>query len=129
MPADRFDHLFVEPSSFEDAVTFYRDGLGWTETFSWGNPGEPRGIGLSGGSVSIVIAEDHPAADRSKSHGINGHQPTVHLRVDDLDARYSELSAKGLALFPPEHTHWGTRWFVVRDPDGNLIAYEEEGTG
>jgi uncharacterized glyoxalase superfamily protein PhnB len=25
----------------------------------------------------------------------------------------------------PEATHWGTRWFVVKDPDGNLIAFEE----
>ena len=22
---------------------------------------------------------------------------------------------------------WGTRWFVVRDPDGNLIAFEQRG--
>jgi hypothetical protein len=28
----------------------------------------------------------------------------------------------------PEATHWGTRWFVVRDPDGNLIAYEQRGS-
>jgi uncharacterized glyoxalase superfamily protein PhnB len=26
---------------------------------------------------------------------------------------------------PPGPTHWGTRWFVVRDPDGNTIAFEE----
>ena len=24
-----------------------------------------------------------------------------------------------------EPTHWGTRWFVVKDPDGNLIAFEQ----
>jgi hypothetical protein len=24
-----------------------------------------------------------------------------------------------------EATHWGTRWFVVRDPDGNLVAFEQ----
>jgi uncharacterized glyoxalase superfamily protein PhnB len=123
--ADRFDHLFVEPSSFEAAVAFYRDGLGWSERFSWGDAGEPRGVGLSGGEISIVIAENHPAEDKSKSHGINGTRPTIHVRVDDLDSRYAELAAKGLALFAPEPTHWGTRWFVVRDPDGNLIAFEQ----
>lgn len=124
MAADRFDHLFVEPGSFDAAVAFYRHGLGWSVLFSWGGEGEPRGVSLSGGGVSIVLAEPHPAADRSKSHGIEGHRPTVHLTVDDLDARYAELAAKGLPLFAPETTHWGTRWFVVRDPDGNLIAYE-----
>lgn len=125
MPADCFDHVFVEPASFDAAVAFYRDALGWTEVFSWGAAGEPRGIGLSGGGVSIVLAERHPAEDHSKSHGIHGTRPTLHLRVDDLEARHRELAAQGVVLFPPETTHWGTRWFVVRDPDGNLIAYEQ----
>ena len=126
MPSERFDHLFIEPSSFEATVAFYKRQLGWSEVFSWGAPGQPRGVGLSGGSVSVVIAERHAATDHSKSHGINGHRPTVHLKVKDLDARYAELVATGLPLFPPEQTHWGTRWFVVADPDGNLIAYEQE---
>jgi GNAT superfamily N-acetyltransferase/uncharacterized glyoxalase superfamily protein PhnB len=123
--ADRFDHLFVEPASFDAAVVFYRDGLGWAERFAWGAPGQPRGIALDGGGVSIVLAERHVADDHSKSHGINGVRPTVHVAVDDLDARHAELAAKGLALFAPETTHWGVRWFVVRDPDGNLIAFEQ----
>jgi uncharacterized glyoxalase superfamily protein PhnB len=125
VPADRFDHVFVEPSSFDATVSFYRDGLGWQQQFAWGQPGEPRGTGLSGGGVSIVIAERHPAQDHSKSHGINGTRPTLHLRVEDLDTRYEELAKRGLPLFAPEQTHWGTRWFVLRDPDGNLIAYEQ----
>jgi len=126
MPSERFDHLFIEPSSYEATVAFYKEKLGWSELFSWGAPGEPRGVGLSGGGVSVVIAERHATDDHSKSHGINGHRPTVHLKVEDLDARYAELQASGLPLFSPEVTHWGTRWFVVADPDGNLIAYEQE---
>jgi len=126
MATDRFDHIFIEPGVFDDAVSFYRDSLGWSEEFSWGQPGEPRGIGLSGGGIRIVLAEPHPAQDHSKTRGFNGHHPTIHIVVDDLDARYAELANKDLALFPPEPTHWGTRWFVVRDPDGNVIAYEEK---
>ena len=125
MAADHFDHLFIEPSSFDAAVAFYRDALGWEEQFSWGTAPEPRGIGLTGGGVKVVLAERHPAVDHSKSHGINGTRPTLHLIVENLDARYEELSQKGLPLFPPETTHWGTKWFVVKDPDGNLIAYEQ----
>jgi uncharacterized glyoxalase superfamily protein PhnB len=124
MSADRFDHAFVEPASFDASVAFYRDALGWTERFAWGSASEPRGICLaSGAGMTIVLAERHPAADHSKSHGINGTRPTLHLAVDDLDARYAQLAA--MALFAPEATHWGTRWFVVRDPDGNLIALEQ----
>lgn len=122
---ERFDHLFIEPSSFDATVAFYRDGLGWATRFAWGGDGQPRGIALAAAGIGVVIAERHPAEDHSKSHGIQGHRPTVHVMVDDLDARHAELAERGLPLFPPEATHWGTRWFVVSDPDGNLIAYEQ----
>jgi uncharacterized glyoxalase superfamily protein PhnB len=79
----------------------------------------------SAGNATIVLAEPHSATDRSKSHGINGTRPTLHLIVDDIEARHAELAATGVALFAPEATHWGTRWFVARDPDGNLIAFEQ----
>jgi uncharacterized glyoxalase superfamily protein PhnB len=129
VPSDRFDHIFIEPSSFDASLAFYRDGLGWSAIFSWGKDGEPRGACLGSGAMQVVLAERHPADDRSKSHGINGTRPTMHLRVDDLDSRYDELNRKGLALFAPEATHWGTRWFVARDPDGNLFAFERQVAG
>jgi hypothetical protein len=39
--------------------------------------------------------------------------------------RSTPRSTSTAALFAPEATHWGTRWFVARDPDGNLIAFEQ----
>jgi catechol 2,3-dioxygenase-like lactoylglutathione lyase family enzyme len=124
MSGDRFDHLFVQPSSFDASVAFYRDALGWKVAFAYGGKGEPRLACLSSEAVSVVLAEPHPAEDKSKTHGINGTRPTLHLCVDDVDERYRALA--GIALFAPERTHWGTRWFVARDPDGNLIAFEQK---
>lgn len=44
MPADRLDHLFIAPRSFEAALAFYRDTLGWAVRHAWGSAeGEPRG--------------------------------------------------------------------------------------
>lgn len=123
---DRFDHLFIQPSSFDASLAFYRDALGWPVQFAWGGPGEPRGACLGSGAMTVVIAEDHPSDDKSKSHGINGVRPTVHLAVDDIHARHAEVSRSGHSLFAPQPTHWGTLWFVARDPDGNLIAFEQK---
>lgn len=123
---DRFDHIFVQPTSFDASLAFYRDALGWKLAYSWGGKGEPRGACLSSEAMSIVLAEPHPAQDKSKTHGINGTRPTLHLRVEDVERRYAELSESKAALFAPEPTHWGTRWFVARDPDGNLIAFEQK---
>jgi uncharacterized glyoxalase superfamily protein PhnB len=123
---DRFDHLFVQPGSFEASLAFYRDTLGWAVEYAWGGAGQPRGASLRSGAMRIVIAEDHPTDDHAKSHGIRGRQPTVHLQVDDVAARYAAIGASGRALFAPERTHWGTLWFVAEDPDGNLIAFEQK---
>lgn len=125
MNTDRFDHVFIQPSSFDASLRFYQEALGWSVKFSWGDAATPRGACLSSGAMTIVLAEDHPADDNSKSHGINGTRPTIHLMVEDIEARYAEVSTSGHALFPPEATHWGTRWFVARDPDGILIAFEQ----
>lgn len=130
MSPERFDHVFVEPASFDASIASYRDAPGWSLRSSRGGAGEPRGAALaSDGGMTIVLAERDPAADRSKTQGIHGTRPTLHLRVDDIDARHAELAAKGAALFAPEATHWGTRWFVARDPDGNLIAFDQSLTG
>lgn len=125
MSVDRFDHIFIQPASFEKSLSFYRDCLGWSVKFAWGHEGVPRGACLTSGQMTVVIAEDHPAEDNSKTHGINGTRPTIHLAVENVDARYEELAKTGRALFPPQATHWGTRWFVAADPDGNLIAFEQ----
>jgi catechol 2,3-dioxygenase-like lactoylglutathione lyase family enzyme len=125
MANDRFNHLFIAPSDFDRAVTFYRESLGWHSVAAWGGDGQPRGVVLNGGAVEIVLAERHDTDDHSWSHGMNGHRPTLHLAVDDLDERFLELSPAAEVVVRPEATHWGTRWFVLSDPDGNLIAYEQ----
>jgi uncharacterized glyoxalase superfamily protein PhnB len=130
-PNDRFDHVFVAPADYSAALVFYRDTLGWQVDFAWGGDGEPpqpRGCQLSAagdGAMRIVIAEQHAADDHSWTGGINGRRPTLHLRVDDLDARFAAIADASIVVVKPEATHWGTRWFVVKDPDDNLIAYEQ----
>ena len=91
MAADRFDHLFIAPSDFDRTLAFYRDTLGWRVAAHWGGGGAPRGAQLDGGGTRLVIAEPHDAADRSWTHGIHGARPTLHLAVDDVDARYAAL--------------------------------------
>ncbi|HSN20098.1 MAG TPA: VOC family protein [Usitatibacter sp.] len=112
---DRFHHLFIAPRDFEKSLAFYRDKLGWSVTRKWGGNGSGRGVVLSGGGVELVLAE--------KQGG--DAKPTMHLDVHDLDARFKELPKGANVVTKPEPTPWGTRWFVVKDPDGNLIAFEE----
>ena len=125
MPQDTFSHLFIAPSDFDRTVAFYRDGLGWRTVAAWGGDGEPRGLILNGGTVEVVLAERHPSEDHSWSHGVNGQRPTLHLKVENLETRFAEIATTTEVVVRPEATHWGTRWFVVADPEGNLIAFEQ----
>ncbi len=121
---DRFHHLFIAPSDYEASLVFYRDILGWTITDGWVNDGSTRGVMLSGGGVKVVLAERRgKVAHHAPLDG--GSRPTLHLDIHDLDARFRMLPKGDHVVTPPENTRWGTRWFVVRDPDGNLIAFEE----
>ncbi len=127
---DRFDHIFVAPQDFARTLAFYRDGLGWRVAAQWGSGSSPRGAQLeSDGGMRIVIAERHDAADDSWTGGFNGVRPTVHVATDDLRARFARLGADVRVVVAPQPTHWGVDWFVVADPDGNLIAFVEAKPG
>ena len=120
--SDRFHHLFIRPADFDASLAFYRDVLGWSVTHDWGGNGKGRGALLSGGGIKVVIAERVP---ESPGNGAANARPDVHLDIHDIDERFRALPKGTHVVIEPEATHWGTRWFVVRDPDGNLIAFEE----
>ena len=121
--SDRFHHLLIAPKDYDASLAFYRDVLGWSITRTWGGAGEGRGAVLSSGGMKMVIAE------RSSEGGADDQlgeiRPNVHLDIHDVDARFRALPKGTHVVREPERTPWGTRWFVVRDPDGNLIAFEE----
>lgn len=116
--SDRFHHIFLAPANYDASLAFYRDVLGWMVTQSWGGNGSDRGAILSGGGVKVVIAE-HPAT------GSQSPRPELHLDIHNVDKRFGAMPKGEHIVKEPEQTHWGTRWFVVKDPDGNLIAFEE----
>jgi catechol 2,3-dioxygenase-like lactoylglutathione lyase family enzyme len=119
---DRFDHLHIQPADFDRSLGFYRDTLGWTVVSSWGDAGSGRGAVLSGGAIKVVLAERsrYPAAAVTSPA-----RPAIHLDIHDIDKRFAALPAGDHVLVAPTQSELGTRWFVVRDPDGLLIAFEE----
>jgi catechol 2,3-dioxygenase-like lactoylglutathione lyase family enzyme len=117
---DRFDHIHIEPADFDRSLAFYRDTLGWSVVSTWGDPASGRGAVLSGGAIKVVLAE------RSNYPGSAAEpRPAVHLDIHDIDKRFRALPPGDYVVAPPGVSGDGTRGFVLRDPDGNLIAFEE----
>ncbi|MEQ1518292.1 MAG: VOC family protein [Usitatibacteraceae bacterium] len=127
MASDRFDHLFICPSNFAQSLSFYVDILGWAVVSEWTDNHGKRGAILNGGGVRLVLAEAHADAPGAGAitNKIAPHSPALHLDIHDAARRFSEIPPGAHIVQPPEDNHWGTRWFVLRDPDGNLIAFNE----
>ena len=110
---DRFHHLHIETGRFDDALKFYRDVLGWSVESEQKERGSGRSATLSGGGIKLVLAEG------------NSGKLKLHLDIHDVEARFKELPKGTHVVAEPQDNRDGRRSFVVRDPDGNLIAFEE----
>jgi catechol 2,3-dioxygenase-like lactoylglutathione lyase family enzyme len=68
-----------------------------------------------------IIVETVPADD--PEHDLVGRLLAVSFEVDDIDAVYRDLTAKGVAFEqPPEKQNWGGTLAFPRDPDGNILT-------
>jgi lactoylglutathione lyase len=107
----------------EAGIRFYRDLLGFEETFRTPREGTPEHVEfrLDGFTVGLGTVE---AARRV--HGVQAApgSPAMVLVVwtDDVDKAYSELVAAGVpTVQPPHDTGNSNRNALLRDPDGNLV--------
>ena len=107
----------------EAGLRFYRDLLGFTETFRTPRDGTPEHVELKldGFMIGLGTAE---AARRV--HGVEAAPGSpamvLVLWTDDADAAYQELTAAGVpAVQPPHDTGNSNRSALLRDPDGNLV--------
>lgn len=107
----------------EAAMHFYRDLLGFAETFRTPKTGVPDHVELrlSGFTVGLGTIE---AAKRV--HGVEAEpgSPAMSLVVwaEDVDQSYAQLVAAGVpALQPPHDVGNNNRSALLRDPDGNLV--------
>ena len=107
----------------EAGLRFYRDLLGFTETFRTPRDGPPEHVELKldGFMIGLGTAE---AARRV--HGVEAAPGSpamvLELWTDDADAAYPQLTAAGVpAVQPPHDTGNSNRNTLLRDPDGNLV--------
>jgi predicted enzyme related to lactoylglutathione lyase len=111
----------VMVQDIERALRFYREVLGFTvqdEQEDWVVFNEGVSLGLS----------PEPAYELS----VSLNAVMVSLVVDDVQAAYEELIAKGVAFFLAPQTDGGTTFATLRDSEGNLmqlLAVRESGIG
>jgi len=127
-------NCFLVVDDHEQALTFYRDVLGFTVTkdvsmgdFRWLSVATPTQPGLeitiqSVGGGPGVSEEDRAAIDTLLAKGLL--TPLV-FRCDDVDALFEHVQASGMAevLQEPADQFYGVRDCAFRDPAGNMLRF------
>ena len=98
---------------FDAGRAFYRDKLGFTETFVDAND---RWARLQRGGMEIALAEGEPERDGG----------VAHIDVEDIKAEADRLRADGVEVGVVLELHGEVRLLDVFDPDGNRIQLAED---
>lgn len=101
-----------------ESLAFYRDTLGFTETFADDDLGWAQ-FDLGGASIGLErCAEGDAEAD-----ALVGRFVGVSIAVPDIQATFAALSHKGVVFTgPPEQQPWGGVLAHFEDPDGNVLT-------
>ena len=116
----------IHVSDSVKAEDFYCKGLGFNLLSSWrpdGTVNDPR---------YMVLARDgaHLHLTSFRDGVVGTWTSTVYVFVEDVDALYGELIAKGISMLsPPVDQTWGTREIGVRDVDRNVITFGQRIAG
>jgi len=105
-------------SDIARSIAHYRDGLGFTVTFQYGDP--TFYACLCRDEVALHLLAAH------RTHRLPGNGG-ICVFVRDVDAVYTELAARGAKVIkPPENYDYGMRDFDVVDLDGNQLTFGME---
>ena len=107
----------------EAGLRFYRDLLGFAETFRSPAEGVPEHVELQLNGFTVGLGTVEAA---SRVHGVEAEPGRTAMVLviwtDDLDEAYAKLAAAGTpVLQEPHNTGNNNRNALLRDPDGNLV--------
>lgn len=79
---------------------------------------------LGGFGIDLVSMRDEEPFTRDSMSGDKGRGVYIYLHVDNVDLAHKELLAKGIVPHTsPKDWPWGSREFVVKDPDGYKFCF------
>lgn len=107
----------------EAGLRFYRDLLGFRETFRTPKIGTPRHVELTLSGFGLGLGTVEAARE---AHGVAAEPGApamvLVLWTDDVDQLFEKLRSTGAPVVQaPHNTGSSNRNALLRDPDGNLV--------
>jgi uncharacterized glyoxalase superfamily protein PhnB len=118
--------LTAEPQLFvtdmQAALDHYRDSLGFTVAFTWGEPASYAQVVRGGAKLNLRHVDGPVFAEAVRLE--EGAVLSATVTTDDIEGLYGEIADMGVAFHQALRTEpWGARTFIVADPSGNLILF------
>jgi catechol 2,3-dioxygenase-like lactoylglutathione lyase family enzyme len=105
-------------SDIVKSIEHYRDALGFSVTFQYGNPAFYACLCRDEVGLHLLAAHE---TKRLPGHG------GICVFVKDVDGVHAELAARGAKVIkPPQDYDYGMRDFDVIDLDGNHLTFGME---
>lgn len=110
-------------ADIEAGIHFYRDLLGFHETFRTPTDGTPEHVELRSDGFTVGLGTVEAA---KRVHGVDASPGTPAMALvvwtDDVEDAYRQLVDAGVpSVQPPHDTGNDNRNALLRDPDGNLV--------
>jgi len=111
--------LVLPTTDLQTSVDWYTDKLGFSCTFTWGDPLDYAVLNLDR-KVHLHLTQSPdpvPTVD----------QTVLYLFVHQITAYYHQLKEKGVPIDTPLETRdYGMKDFDIRDPSGHRICFGED---
>ena len=103
------------------SLDFYQRRLGFTRDFVY--EGFYAGVSRDRAVIHLKCA---PKLDAERAHRRSGEHLDAFLVVTGIDELYAELVGREAPVIGQvERRPWGTRDFLVEDPDGYVLCFSE----
>jgi predicted enzyme related to lactoylglutathione lyase len=114
----RIGYVIVGVKSFDAAIPFYRDTMGFELLFC-----EPE---FHFASFKVDDMTFSLAEGAEETHGAGDRNTGIGFTVPDVDAAHAELVAKGVKFtMGPGKMPWGGYMAMFVDPDGNEFYLDQ----
>jgi catechol 2,3-dioxygenase-like lactoylglutathione lyase family enzyme len=112
----KLDHLTLAVSDWKASRDWYVEHLGFAVEFE-----VPQGGAARAGVVALQDEVGLTVFLEQFAEPIRSGQGSYTIQIDDVDAQFEHLSAKGVAFIAaPARQFWGYG-AVLADPDGHLL--------
>jgi DNA-binding MarR family transcriptional regulator/catechol 2,3-dioxygenase-like lactoylglutathione lyase family enzyme len=104
------------------ACDFFVDKLGFSLAFSYGDPPFYAQVMRDGARLDLRFV--HRPAFTPRFRARERDVLSAAITVDGIEVLFETYKAAGVPLHQPlRREPWGSRTFIVSDPDGNLICF------